>query len=180
MKHTQDISCIDASIVARCNIEGRTTMRTHLGYALFNERKLLDMTQDAVADRLGISRPALNLLENRQRRPDAETLPLLCHGWPDPNAGVRVAIEHLRDEWDRCGLPTGGVSIRAADDDTLEHATAQLRAIRIYDAELYSHLIALMDAVVAASGGSANERLLAADGGPTWDAKPRKDRKKKT
>jgi transcriptional regulator with XRE-family HTH domain len=156
-------------------------MRNHLGNAIYHERTAQRMTQDALASRLGISHAGLNRLENQSRRPDTDTLPRLCHGWPDNSAGIRVAIEHLRDEWQRCGLPDGAVSIRSSKDNDLEHAFETMRAIRLIDRSVYDHLLVLMDSIVTASGGVTG-RMLAADGsGPDWQpTPPRKPKNLKT
>lgn len=129
-------------------------MKTHVSTAIYSERRKAKLTQDELAQLLGISRAGLNRLENKSRRPDAETLPRLCHNWPDPTAGIRIAIEQLRDEWDRCGLPAGAVTIRASDDSTTEDAAATLRAIRAIDAQLYAHLVALMRSIVTATSSA--------------------------
>lgn len=129
---------------------------TNLGRAMRAERNAANLTQDALAKALKISRPALNQIENRARRPDADTLPRLCHNWPTVAAGIRIAIEHLRDEWDRCHLPAGAVKIRATDDQDTEDAAANLRAIRAIDNALYITLCHLMRDVIRAASPEAS------------------------
>jgi transcriptional regulator with XRE-family HTH domain len=147
--------------------------RTNLAKTLESERSAAGLTQHKLAKLLGISRPGYNRLEGLGRRPEPETLAIICRNWTDKTAGLRVLVEHLRDEVERARFPDGTISMRVTSDGVdLEHVAGMLRTMHARDPELYQHIHALIHALTD-SPAAADTRIAAEPHGPTWP-KPRK------
>jgi transcriptional regulator with XRE-family HTH domain len=136
----------------------------HLGAALSNLISIKKTNQIKVAEKSGVSQPAINRII-QGARPTPETLKLITNAW-EKKDGIALLIEHLRDEIERSGQLNDEINITPRDgDDYNTLADTLISAARI-DHDVRALLIDLANLI-----NRSQTLSIAAETGPDYKTK---------
>lgn len=150
--------------------------RSHLARAIGTALQRYGWTQTKLSDATSISQGNLNVILNRRRRPEPETLRSICTCWPDRGTNLRILVEHLRDEVELAGYPDGTISSRTSDEADVSALDHTLTLIRDADKDLYTRLASIIADIyrLLSEGGASSIARVAEGTGPQWGTTTKK------